>query len=631
MVLLMCWRVWRQARDGEDQLFARDGEDTLSGMDELDFWPILFHLLWPLFNLFIWVFLLPFVFSLCFLPSFLLLAGIMYVSGVLLGILHHYWAYPILNGNWKDSGEKIYISGTWLTRGDIIWKPDPEDKMESWLPKQAVQIVYNVTAPYHIFGACENVFNTVRVTDEDLSGQIFSSQVIATLFLFSLSILVTSGTHLALHVYSGHDGGELIDELYHFQYDTSHLVLPVFNTGFAAALKALATAAFGFDRPELEWGPEIFKELSRDLQTCTVLLAFLKSAIALLGYVLAAGDLISPSVGIVAAASGKKLEREGGEKGDEDEGKEGGGEEKEEAKKGELVEVARQQLAQQQGHQRHQFQTALKQQQQARYSHGGGLGEKTPEKALLQGIFDRIDDHGGEVGNKRELIIPLPMDHELCDALHLPAHIRQEDRSGDSFQRLFNEAGQNGDRASSFEEFERECDQLKASQVAQGRSNDSSNDYSNGHNNHNNNNNNNNNSIKASVHDDYHADVYEQHCPTALSPPSNIAPEHHQLVPGMTIFVWRANKREYEAAEFRRASKGKPGMYTVKFAGNAEMRRYALGHMRLPNPPPPSQRWAQLVVQVATNQQPVSALSAPSSSRRHRNGWWVPSSGVPSS
>jgi hypothetical protein len=77
--------------------------------------------------------------------------------------------------------------------------------------------------------------------------------VVATLLLFSLSILVTSGTHLALHVYSGHNGGELIDELYHFQYDTSYLALPVFNTDFAAALKALEIAAFGFDMPELDW------------------------------------------------------------------------------------------------------------------------------------------------------------------------------------------------------------------------------------------------------------------------------------------------------------------------------------------------------------------------------------------
>jgi hypothetical protein len=55
----------------------------------------------------------------------------------------------------------------------------------------------------------------------------------------------------------------------------------------------------------------------------------------------------------------------------------------------------------------------------------------------------------------------------------------------------------------------------------------------------------------------------------------------------MLIYVWRASKREYEAAEFKRESKGKPGMYTVKFAGNAEMRRYGLRHMRMPNPPPP--------------------------------------------
>jgi hypothetical protein len=38
------------------------------------------------------------------------------------------------------------------------------------------------------------------------------------------------------------------------------------------------------------------------------LLAFLKSAITLLGYLLDAGDFISPSVGIAAAASGTPLE-----------------------------------------------------------------------------------------------------------------------------------------------------------------------------------------------------------------------------------------------------------------------------------------------------------------------------------
>jgi hypothetical protein len=289
MVLVMCWRVWRQTRDGEDYVHA-------NGMVWLTLFLALFHCLWPLFNLFIWVFSLSFVFSFSFLPSFLLLAGIMYVLAVLLGSVHHYWAFPILNGKWKKGETGIYP------------RPDPEDTMKSWVPKRAVEIVYNVTAPYHWFGTHANVFHAVSIDPEDQSGKALINPVVATLLLFSLSILVTSGTHLALHVYSGHSGGELIDELYRFQYDTSYLVLPVFNTDFAAALKALEIAAFGFDMPELDWGPENFKELSRDLQTCTVLLAFLKSAITLLGYVLAAGDLISPSVGIAVAASGKVLE-----------------------------------------------------------------------------------------------------------------------------------------------------------------------------------------------------------------------------------------------------------------------------------------------------------------------------------
>jgi hypothetical protein len=291
-ILLMCWRVWRQTRDGKDKLAG-------NGVNYLTVYPLIFSCLWPLFNLFIWVFSLSFVFSFSFLPTFLLLAGIMYMLVVLLGSVHHYLAVPILNGNWKEQEKNQF--------GNIYWKPDPEDKMKSWVPKRAVEIVYNVTAPYHFLGTELNVFRKVNIDPEDVSGQALASPFIATLNLFSLSTLVTSGTHLALHVYSGHNGSELIDELYHFQYDTSHLVLPVFNTDFAAALKALEIVAFGFDTPELDWGPENFKELSRDLQTCTVLLAFLKSAITLLGYVLAAGHLISPSVGIAAAASGKTL------------------------------------------------------------------------------------------------------------------------------------------------------------------------------------------------------------------------------------------------------------------------------------------------------------------------------------
>jgi hypothetical protein len=293
MVLVMCWRVWRQTRDGKDTL---DGNHP--DMVTLTEYLAGFHCIWPLFNLFIWVFSLSFIFSFCFLPTFLLLAGIIYMSVVLLGSVHHDWATPILNGKWIKNGKHTAKNGDL----NILWKPDPEDKMKSWVPERAVELVYNVTAPYHMFG-------TTLCTDrEDTSGAALLYPVSMTLLLFSLSILVTAGTHLALHVYSGHNGGELIDELYRFQYDTSYLVLPVFNTDFAAALKALEIAAFGFAAPELDWGPENYKELSRDLQTCTVLLAFLKSAITLLGYVLAAGDLISPSVGIATAASGKTLE-----------------------------------------------------------------------------------------------------------------------------------------------------------------------------------------------------------------------------------------------------------------------------------------------------------------------------------
>ena len=82
-ILAMCWRVWRQTRDGEDNLVGSDVGELTSHL-------VLFHCLWPLFNLFIWVFSLSFVFSFSFLPSFLLLAGIMYVLAVLLGSVHHY-------------------------------------------------------------------------------------------------------------------------------------------------------------------------------------------------------------------------------------------------------------------------------------------------------------------------------------------------------------------------------------------------------------------------------------------------------------------------------------------------------------------------------------------------------------
>ena len=329
-------------------------------------------------------------------------------------------------------------------------------------------------------------------------------------------------------------------------------------------------------------------------------------------------------------------------------------------------------LARQAAEHQSKFQQQLMQQQAARNSNSGdssgGLGSGGyGEGAMLRAMSTRTDNDGDGMVNKRELILALRKDPALCDALQLPAHIRQEDRSRDQFQRLFNDADMDDDQVLSFEEFERECDQLRASQRAQDRGhqpNYGNGNYSNG------------GSHgspmmprPATAHDEDDEDVYEQHCPAAPSPPnprsnqtptngsnpngypfaafggtstqissvapdtpnvapntpagfgsnghhgfgnpgmvgvaaskflshgspgavahgecSNTAPLHHQLVAGMLIYVWRASKREYEAAEFKRESKGKPGMYTVKFAGNAEMRRYGLRHMRMPNPPPP--------------------------------------------
>jgi hypothetical protein len=103
--------------------------------------------------------------------------------------------------------------------------------MESWVPTPVVEILYNITAPYHVhfFGTAFNVwFRKVRIESQDISGNAFVLPVLATLLLFSLSTLVTSGAHVALHVYSEHNGGELIGKLYRFQYD-SYTHTPRFN------------------------------------------------------------------------------------------------------------------------------------------------------------------------------------------------------------------------------------------------------------------------------------------------------------------------------------------------------------------------------------------------------------------
>jgi hypothetical protein len=288
VILALHWRVWRFAVDGEDNLHD---DDENAGIIGLTIIPTVFFCLWPAFNLFLWIFSLSIFFSICFLPTALLLLGIMYLLVGLLGRLHH-WAKQIVVGKW-DANEQKY---------------DPEDKMQSSVPTPAVQVVYNVTAPYHVFFHFYMmlILGEEEIAFEETSGNAFFFPVFFTLLMFSLSPLVRSGDHLAFHAYSGHKGGPLIGEEYAFTYDTSHLTMPTFNPDLAAAVEAVA---FGFDWPELDWGPENFKMLSRDLQTCTVLLAFLKSATVFLLIVVEYVEKRTQSrtVGIAEAASGAKL------------------------------------------------------------------------------------------------------------------------------------------------------------------------------------------------------------------------------------------------------------------------------------------------------------------------------------
>jgi hypothetical protein len=70
-------------------------------------------------------------------------------------------------------------------------------------------------------------------------------------------------------------------------------------------------------------------------------------------------------------------------------------------------------------------------------------------------MFDRADRDGDGAVNKRELILALRREPELCEMLGLPAHIRQaEDGSRDKFQRLFDSADHEDDRLLSVEEFQ---------------------------------------------------------------------------------------------------------------------------------------------------------------------------------
>jgi hypothetical protein len=147
--------------------------------------------------------------------------------------------------------------------------------------------------------------------EEDTSGMALITPVLATLLLFSLSTLATSGAHVALHVYSGHNVGELIDGLYRFQYDsfthTPRFNMRIFDLDFAKALESLPTPFDLGSLPDLGWGPENFAQLARSQNTPTLLVSLIRCAIAVVFFALQMCGFASPSVGTAKAAGGRKM------------------------------------------------------------------------------------------------------------------------------------------------------------------------------------------------------------------------------------------------------------------------------------------------------------------------------------
>jgi hypothetical protein len=221
-------------------------------------------------------------------------------------MLHHYWAKQVIVGSWVTESKELPLCSCVHTIGHEVIRSNPNEKMISCVPMAAVQVVYNITCPYHFLISRLMIARLVRVislSPEVTSGVAFRYPVSSTLFLFSLSTLVISGTHLALHEYSTQNSSPLISEQYRFYYDMSHFRLPIFNPDLEAALEALNK----FVQFDLRWAPDKFVQLSQDLQTLTLVLSFLKTGVTTLGSVLALFGFSSPNISIAAASSREKI------------------------------------------------------------------------------------------------------------------------------------------------------------------------------------------------------------------------------------------------------------------------------------------------------------------------------------
>jgi hypothetical protein len=89
--------------------------------------------------------------------------------------------------------------------------------------------------------------------------------------------------------------------------------------------------------------------------------------------------------------------------------------------------------------------------------------------ARLRQLFDRVDRNRDGQVNKRELILALRNESELCELLELPANIRQEDGSRALFEQLFQGADLDENRELSWEEFSSACVQRLALRTARAK------------------------------------------------------------------------------------------------------------------------------------------------------------------